>query len=91
MMNDAIRFVEFGEVTFDLLGHRAYAVLFGEVAFLTPRCTCVFGLDEKLEVSVYDEGYPYAFAEFAEEVFTQVPGSGIMKSLPQLSTPRQDF
>ena len=55
-MDDAIRFVEFGEVALDFLAHSAWTMLRLEMPFVPARWTCFFGLDEGLEVRVVDEG-----------------------------------
>ena len=54
-MDDAICFVEVGEVTLDFVPDRALSMLFLEVTLMSQRLTCLFKLDTRLEVSVYEE------------------------------------
>ena len=81
-MDDAIRFVEGGEVTLDLVTHRAWTMLLVAVSLVTPRWTCFFGLDGCLEILVDDEGCPCAIAEIAEGEVTPLPRLGHHEDLP---------
>ena len=65
-MDDAITFVEGGEVTCNLISHSTLSMLFVEVTLVCLRCTCFFGLEKGFEVSLYDEGCPCAIAKIAE-------------------------
>ena len=75
-MDDAIRFVEVGEVTLDFVADSAWSMLFIEVSLVISTWTCFFGLDECLEVRLDDEGYPCAIAEIAEGELTPLPRLG---------------
>ena len=72
-MDDAIRFVEGGEVTLDLVSHCAWSMLLVELSVVTPRWTCFFGWDQGLEVRVDEEGCSAAIAEVAEGVDSTSP------------------
>ena len=65
-MDDAIRFVEGGEVAFDFVSHRAWSMLLVEVSLVSARWDCFFCLDERLEVRLDDDRRPGPIGEVAE-------------------------
>ena len=89
-MDDAIMFVDV-EVALDFVPHSAWSMLFIEVALVTPRWTCFFWLDQRLEVHVYHEGCPCAIAEVAEGVWTTLPRLGNKEDLAAALHPTTIF
>ena len=75
-MDDAIRFIERGEVTLDFVYHSAWSMLLVEVRLVSAHWACFFSFDEGLEVRVDDEGCWGSIPEIAEGEVTPLPRFG---------------
>ena len=81
-MDDAIGFVESGEVTLDFLTQSALPMLFVQGTLVTSRWTCFLGLYQSLEMREDEEWCPCAIAESAKGVLTPLPRLVLHSSPP---------
>ena len=86
-MDYAIRFVQGCEVAFYFVAHGAWSVLLLEVTLVTRRWTCFFGLDERIEVRLDEEGGPGAIAQIGEGEVTPLPRLGHQEDLTTALNP----
>ena len=72
-VDDAIRFVELGEVTLYFVSNSAWLMLFLEVTPVSPSWSCFFGYDECFKIRIYDEWCSVAIAEISQGELTPLP------------------